>query len=71
MEQAGPVLAVTDQGSVRRWTMQLAPVNAINAELLDAFEAALSDAEADPTVAAVVLDSGLKVFSASGTARAR
>jgi enoyl-CoA hydratase len=68
MEQHGPALAVTDHESVRRWTMQLAPVNAINAELLDALEAALSDAEADPTVAAVVLDSGLKVFSAGADA---
>ena len=48
--------------------MQLAPVNAINAELLDAFEAALSDAEADDAVAAVVLDSSLKVFSAGADA---
>src|SRR6202042_3278054 len=68
MEQAGSALSITDHGSVRRWTMQLAPVNAINAELLDAFEAALSDASADPSVAAVVLDSGLKVFSAGADA---
>jgi hypothetical protein len=32
MEQVGPALSVTDHESVRRWTMQLAPVNAINAE---------------------------------------
>jgi len=68
MEQAGAALAVTGHGSVRRWTMQLAPVNAINAEMLDAFEAALSEASADPAVAAVVLDSGLKVFSAGADA---
>jgi len=48
--------------------MQLAPVNAINAEMLDAFEAALDDAEHDPRVAAVVLDSSLKVFSAGADA---
>lgn len=48
--------------------MQLAPVNAINAEMLDALEAALDDASADPAVAAVVLDSGLKVFSAGADA---
>lgn len=68
MEQQGPALAVADHDSVRQWTMQLAPVNAINAEMLDAFEAALDDAEADRTVAAVVLDSGLKVFSAGADA---
>jgi enoyl-CoA hydratase len=68
MEQAGPALSVTDHESVRRWTMQLAPVNAINAEMLDAFEAALDDAEHDQRVAAVVLDSSLKVFSAGADA---
>jgi enoyl-CoA hydratase/carnithine racemase len=71
MEQqgsAGSALAVTDHDSVRQWTMQLAPVNAINVEMLDAFEAALDDAEADSKVAAVVLDSGLKVFSAGADA---
>jgi enoyl-CoA hydratase/carnithine racemase len=68
MEQHGPALAVADHGSVRRWTMGLAPVNAINAEMLDAFEAALEAAEAEPAVAAVVLDSGLKVFSAGADA---
>jgi len=61
-------LAVTDHDSVRRWTMRLAPVNAINAEMLDAFEAALDDAETDGNVAAVVLDSGLKVFCAGADA---
>jgi enoyl-CoA hydratase/carnithine racemase len=68
MEQHGSALAVTDHDSVRRWTMQLAPVNAINAEMLDAFEAALDDAEHDGRVAAVVLDSSLKVFSAGADA---
>ena len=48
--------------------MRLAPVNAINAEMLHAFEAALDDAEADDRVTAVVLDSGLKVFSAGADA---
>ena len=48
--------------------MRLAPVNAINAEMLDAFEAALDDAETDGNVAAVVLGSGLKVFSAGADA---
>lgn len=48
--------------------MQLAPVNAINAAMLDGLEAALDRAEADSQVAAVVLDSGLKVFSAGADA---
>lgn len=68
MEQQGPALAVADHEGVQRWTMQLAPVNAINADMLTAFEAALDAAEADDAVAAVVLDSGLKVFSAGADA---
>jgi enoyl-CoA hydratase len=64
----GPALAVADHGGAQRWTMQLAPVNAINADMLAAFEAALDAAEADHAVAAVVLDSGLKVFSAGADA---
>ena len=71
MEQqspAGPALAVTEHGPVRQWTMRLAPVNAINAQLLDALEAALDEAERDRRIAAVVLDSSLKVFSAGADA---
>lgn len=68
MEQHGPALAVADHGPVRQWTMQLAPVNAINADMLDAFEAALDEASRDQQVAAVVVDSGLKVFSAGADA---
>jgi enoyl-CoA hydratase/carnithine racemase len=68
MEQHGPALAVASHGAVRQWTMQLAPVNAINTELLEALETALDEAEADSAVAAVVLDSGLSVFSAGADA---
>jgi len=68
MEQHGPALAVASHGAVRQWTMQLAPVNAINAEMLDGFEAVLDEAETDNAVAAVVLDSGLAVFSAGADA---
>lgn len=68
MEEHGPALAVADHGPVRQWTMRLAPVNAINAEMLSCLEAALDEASADPAVAAVVLDSGLKVFSAGADA---
>ncbi len=61
-------LAVEDHDSVHVWTMQLAPVNALNAEMLDALDAALNAAVADERVAAVVLGSGLKVFSAGADA---
>src|SRR6202050_3698218 len=71
MEQQGtpgPALAVAHLQGVQRWPTRLAPVNAINAVMLAAFEAALDAAEADGAVAAVVLDSGLKVFSAGADA---
>ncbi|HTX27247.1 MAG TPA: enoyl-CoA hydratase/isomerase family protein [Streptosporangiaceae bacterium] len=71
MEQQGPAtppLVVADHEPVQRWTMQLAPVNAVNGAMLDGFEAALDAAVADSRVAAVVLDSGLKVFSAGADA---
>jgi enoyl-CoA hydratase len=68
MDQQGPALAVRDLEGVQQWTMRLAPVNAINGSMLDAFEAALDAAEADGQIAAVVLDSELKVFSAGADA---
>jgi enoyl-CoA hydratase len=61
-------LAIEDHGDVQLWTMQLAPVNAINTEMLDALEGALDAAERDEQVAAVVVNSGLKVFSAGADA---
>lgn len=61
-------LAIDDHGEVQLWTMQLAPVNAINAEMLDALEVALGTAERDERVSAVVVGSSLKVFSAGADA---
>jgi enoyl-CoA hydratase len=61
-------LAVEDHGSVQVWRMQLAPVNAINAQMLDAFEAALDAAQASDSVGAIVVASGLRVFSAGADA---
>ena len=61
-------LAVEDHGSVQMWRMQLAPVNAINAQMLDAFEAALDAAGANDSVAAITLTSGLRVFSGGADA---
>jgi enoyl-CoA hydratase/carnithine racemase len=48
--------------------MQLDPVNAINAEMIDAFELALGAAIANDAISAVVVRSGLKVFSAGADA---
>jgi enoyl-CoA hydratase len=68
MDQQGPALGIQDHDGVQRWTMALAPVNAINEAMLDALETALDAAEAGDRVAAVVLDSELKVFSAGADA---
>ena len=48
--------------------MNQAPVNAINPAFLDAFEAELASVGEDETVAAVVLASSLRVFSAGADA---
>ena len=61
-------VAIEDHGDVQLWTMQLAPVNAINPEMLNALEGALDSAERDEQVSAVVVNSGLKVFSAGADA---
>lgn len=61
-------LAIDDRGEVQLWTMQLAPVNAINTEMLDALEAGLDAAESNEQVSAVVVSSSLKVFSAGADA---
>jgi enoyl-CoA hydratase len=67
-DSTGPALTVADHDSVQLWTMQLAPVNAINATMLEAFEAALDAAEADDRVAVVVVASQLKLFCAGADA---
>jgi enoyl-CoA hydratase len=62
-------LEVRSAGGVQTWLMRLAPVNAINPDLLASLEVALSAAVADESVSAVVLASDLKVFSAGADAR--
>src|SRR5690242_20499444 len=66
-QQAG-ALAVEHRNGYEVWSMALAPVNAINEQLLDALEMAIGRTAADPAVAAVVLASGLRVFSAGADA---
>lgn len=50
------------------WSMNLAPVNAINSEMLEALHSEIARVRNDSTVAAVVLTSGLRVFSAGADA---
>lgn len=68
MTESRGALTITRRDGYEIWTMQLAPVNAINPELLTALREAIADASSDPAVSAVVLASGLKVFSAGADA---
>jgi enoyl-CoA hydratase len=65
---AQPPLRVETDDGVQLWTMQLAPVNPINDTMLDAFDAAIDAASNNDRVAAVVIDSGLRVFSGGADA---
>lgn len=61
-------LDVYCQNGYERWTLRNAPVNALGPEMLDALDAQLSATQADESVSAVVLTSGLSVFSAGADA---
>lgn len=50
------------------WTMRAEPVNAIGSDLLSEFRCHLHRAGEDPEMSAIVLTSGLKVFSAGADA---
>lgn len=56
-------------GGVRVITLDRAPVNALNGELLRALDDAVGEAEADPTTRVVVLYGGTKAFSAGADIR--
>jgi enoyl-CoA hydratase len=62
------LIEVVPGDGIQTWVMKSPPVNAISPEFLAALGAALDGAVADPSVAAVVLTSGLKVFSAGADA---
>jgi enoyl-CoA hydratase len=62
------LLAIEAGEGTQTWTMDSAPVNAIDPDFLDALEAALAAAVADESVATIVLTSNLKVFSAGADA---
>ncbi|MGX1098676.1 enoyl-CoA hydratase/isomerase family protein [Amorphus sp. MBR-141] len=68
MSNADDLILVADNANVRTWCMNFAPVNALHPDFLSAFERRIAEAEADGSVAAVVLTSALKVFSGGGDA---
>ena len=61
-------LDVTQVDGVQTWTMNFAPVNPLSPAFLDAMQAQIALTNADESVAAVVLTSGLRIFSAGGDA---
>jgi enoyl-CoA hydratase len=61
-------LDVRRENGYEVWSMAFEPVNAIGPEFLDALEAQLDSALADPAIAGVVLTSGLRVFNAGADA---
>lgn len=68
MTSEDPILEVRPGDGIQTWYMRYAPANALHPRFLAAMDDALTAALNDPTVAAVVLTSGLKLFSAGGDA---
>lgn len=68
---AGPYvdLAIDAQPGIQTWSLGFTPVNTIGLEFLASLGAALEAAEAEETVAVIVLTSSLRVFSAGADAR--
>lgn len=68
-ETSRNVLDVRNGAGFQTWTMTFAPANAFDPQLLSALRGALDRAAADESVAAIVLTSGLRIFSAGGDAK--
>jgi enoyl-CoA hydratase/carnithine racemase len=62
------MLEIKTVDGVQTWTMNFAPVNALDPPFLDALEAAVDEALADESVSVIVITSGLRVFSAGADA---
>jgi enoyl-CoA hydratase/carnithine racemase len=62
------MLEIARAAGTQTWTMQFGSVNAIDPVFLAAFEAALDEVSGDESVAAVIVTSGLQVFSAGADA---
>jgi enoyl-CoA hydratase/carnithine racemase len=65
---AGELVTSSVESGVETWTMQNAPVNALNPELASAFEERLDATLANDEVSVVLVASGLRVFSAGADA---
>jgi enoyl-CoA hydratase len=65
---SGNILNVRTGVGFQTLTMAFAPANAFDPQLLSALRTALDEAAADESIAAIVLTSGLRIFSAGGDA---
>jgi enoyl-CoA hydratase len=68
MTSTDPSLEVRIGPGTQTWLMKFGAVNPLNPTTLAALDTQLTKAIADDTVAAIVLTSGLKIFSAGGDA---
>src|SRR4051812_18349802 len=68
MPETASILEVRSNIGFQTWSMNFAPANAFDPKLLSALRSALETAEANESIAAIVLASGLRIFSAGGDA---
>lgn len=68
MSNATDIVSTQSADGVQVWAMQAEPVNAIGPAFIDAMSARYDEVLVDSDVAAVVLTSGLRVFSAGADA---
>ncbi|MCM2393743.1 enoyl-CoA hydratase/isomerase family protein [Streptomyces albipurpureus] len=68
MPDLNHIVSTRSAEGVQVWTMNAAPVNAIDPDFIDALNARYDAALADPAIAVVVIASGLSVFSAGADA---
>ncbi|CAM4084223.1 enoyl-CoA hydratase, EchA8_5 [Mycobacterium basiliense] len=71
MNSAVDPLAITTEGSIRIWTINLPDLgNAITSrDFIASFEAAVDDANADTTIRTIILTGAGKIFSAGGNVK--
>jgi len=68
-ETSRNILDIRNNAGFQTWTMTFAPANAFDPQLLSGLRDAIDQAAANESVAAVVLTSGLRIFSAGGDAK--
>lgn len=67
-EASAEIIQIIEGPGYQTWVFENAPVNAINPELLDALDSAIEGVESRDDIGAIVIASGLRVFSAGADA---